>query len=108
MTIRDIIRNGKGRTHGWLVTEYKWNNDESSPWTYHTLYHHGHKMATWRTKDKLTEFVYLSIGWGSVSDQNGMNILFRQFNAPFRFNRAGGACIIYLETGEEIELMNRQ
>lgn len=105
MTIRDIIRNGKGRTHGWVVTEYKWNNDESSPWTYHSLYHHGTRMATWKVNDDngLTEIVSLSLGWGSVSDQNGMNTLFRELGAPYRFNRAGGASIVNYDTGTDIE-----
>ncbi len=34
-----------------------------------------------------------STGWGSVSDQNGVNTAFRTLNLPYRYTRAGGARI---------------
>lgn len=41
----------------------------------------------------------MSIGNGSVSDQGGMNRLFKQLGIPFYYSRKGGADISLLEDG---------
>ena len=43
--------------------------------------------------DGSTSTVFTSTGHGSVSDQGGMNQLFRALDMPFYFSRAGGATI---------------
>lgn len=87
MTIEQIIRNGRGATHGWRVArdQYDWC----------TLVHYSTPMLTWNAK-RPAEHEVLSTGWGSVSDQNGMNTAFRVLDLPFRFDRdqrGGGARI---------------
>lgn len=36
-----------------------------------------------------------NIGWGSATDQQGMNELFRTMDMPYRYHRAGGARIVF-------------
>lgn len=37
-----------------------------------------------------TEFVAYTMGWGSVSDQNGMNAILRRAGIPLVYRRNGG------------------
>lgn len=90
-TIADITRRGRGTSHAWRV--------EASPervtdsWQTHHLYHYGTRMLSWRIARHAgsdygyTELVDYSLGWGSVSDQNGMNTAFRVLDLPYRFDR---------------------
>lgn len=48
--------------------------------------------------DGNVDTVYASTGYGSVSDQNGMNKLFARQAMPFSFSRAGGARINTLQS----------
>jgi hypothetical protein len=94
MTIQDIITRGKGSTHGWRVERDQYDYD----WA--TLVHYSTPMLTWNTK-RPSEHEVLSLGWGSVSDQNGLNTAFRALDLPFRYNRdqrGGGARISDLPT----------
>ena len=87
MTIRQIIERGKGTTHGWRV-----ERDEHD-WC--TLVHYSTPMLLWNAK-RPTEHEVLSIGHGSVSDQNGMNTAARALDLPWRYDRdqrGGGARI---------------
>jgi hypothetical protein len=107
MTIKQIISRGEGWTNGWQVTK---NSDPFTPYSVHCLIHHGTLMARWRhwsrtsESPNLIEYEYLSLGWGSVSDQNGMNIMFRIHGAPYNYSRAGGAYIRHLETFDTLTL----
>jgi hypothetical protein len=57
-----------------------------------TIFHYGTVMLRWTTyPNGLREVDYASTGWGSVSDQGGMNQLFRALGAPLYFSRKGGA-----------------
>jgi hypothetical protein len=59
-----------------------------------TLWHYGTRMLTWNVNDpRDPDYLDYSLGWGSVSDQNGMNTAFRILDIPLYFSRAGGACI---------------
>ena len=90
-TIADITRRGRGTSHAWRV--------EASPervtdsWQTHHLYHYGTRMLSWRIARHAgsdygyTELVDYSLGWGSVSDQNGDNTAFRVLDLPYRFDR---------------------
>ena len=65
------------------------------------LYHHGTMMLQWDidfplSSDKLD----WSLGWGSVSDQNGMNTAFAVLGLPYYFSRKGCASIISLHDRE--------
>lgn len=68
------------------------------------LYHHGTMMLAWdidfpQSSDKLD----WSLGWGSVSDQNGMNVAFRVLDLPYYYSRKGGAHIISLNDRNDVK-----
>jgi hypothetical protein len=85
MTIEQIIRNGNGRAHAWRVER----EDDRE-----TLYHYSTAMLTWNALDPHDENVLdWDLGWGSVSDQNGMNVAFRTLGLPYYYSRANGASI---------------
>lgn len=89
-TIADIIRKGHGTSHAWRV-----ERDRTAPdgWETCELWHYGTRMLTWQSKRHAgsdygyTRLVDCSTGWGSVSDQNGMNTAFRVLDLPYRFDR---------------------
>src|SRR5215211_4540930 len=79
MTIADLIRRGKGRAHAWRV-----ERDGRTA----TLWHYGTAMLTWNVEHPdAPDGLDWSTGWGSVSDQNGMNTAFRVLGLPNRFDR---------------------
>lgn len=81
MTIADIIRRGRGRAHAWRV-----ERDGTTA----TLWHYGTAMLTWNLeRPDDPDALDWSTGWGSVSDQNGMNTAFRVLELPYRFDRDG-------------------
>jgi hypothetical protein len=86
MTIASIITAGKGRSHGWEVREYP-STDEG---TELALVHFGTRLLVWQRITK--EILYKNIGWGSVSDANGINTAFLILDAPYWFlrDRKGG------------------
>ena len=108
MTIAQIIRNGKGQAHAWVVTI-----DPTIGITSHKLWHYGTLMLEWVDGTEDTkEYQYCailtpeltfgaddnpkvildwSLGKGSASDQNGMNVAFKILGIPWRYDRFGGA-----------------
>lgn len=63
------------------------------------VWHYGTLMLEWTVDDENrwdgnVDTVYTSTGHGSVSDQGGMNRLFRALGMPLRYNRAGGSDIV--------------
>ena len=56
------------------------------------LWHYGTRMCRWResVRDGV-EILIANTGYGSVSDQNGMNILFRVLGVDAYYSRKGGA-----------------
>jgi hypothetical protein len=59
-----------------------------------TIRHYGHLMLQFRVDNpRDPNYLFYSTGWGSVSDQGGMNRLFRVLNIPRYFSRAGGSSI---------------
>jgi hypothetical protein len=84
MKISDIIERRKGTAGAWRV---KTTDNGRELWHYTT------RMLVWHDTPHGTELVEHSIGWGSVSDQNGMNTAFRTLNLPYTYKRAGGARI---------------
>lgn len=70
-----------------------------------SVYHYGTCMLTFElqqnkhgqlTWDGNPESVWTNEGRGSVSDQGGLNKIFKHLWMPFRYDRAGGARIVYL------------
>jgi len=79
MTIEELIRTGRARSAGaWRI-----ERDGSVA----TLVHHATPMLRWDVRAPRESHTILSIGWGSVSDQNGMNIAFRALDIPRRYDR---------------------
>jgi hypothetical protein len=97
MTIADIIRNGRGTARAWHV-------ECDGDGTAH-LIHYGTTMLVWNVEDPHDlDVLDWSTGWGSVSDQNGMNAGFRELGLPYLFERdarGGGARITELVRGPE-------
>lgn len=82
-SIASIIQRGRGTAGHWRVI-----HDGT-----HSLYHYGTKMLEWEHTMSGTRMLEQSTGWGSVSDQNGMNTAFRILNLPYRYcrdQRGGG------------------
>lgn len=94
--LADIVSKARGTAGAWRV--------ERSTRTYPgstrevevaTLYHYGTAMLTWQVDNPGCRSVLTTgTGWGSVSDQNGMNIAFRILSLPYWYSRAGGAAIV--------------
>ena len=85
-TIASITAAGRGAAHAWRV--HAWQPANGGPCA--TLYHYSTAMLTWRvdSPDDATVLAY-STGWGSVSDQNGMNTAFKVLGLLYRFDRDG-------------------
>lgn len=80
------------RVGNWhYVDGYEANGDESVTLRY--VYHRGTCMGVLvgnvRTGAEVG-FVSYTMGWGSVSDQNGMNAVLRRAGVPLVYRRNGG------------------
>jgi hypothetical protein len=81
MTLAQIIARGNGRAHAWRV-------ERMDGGTVATLWHYSTPMLTWAIDQPDDPAVLdYGTGWGSVSDQNGMNISFRVLGLALRFDR---------------------
>lgn len=58
------------------------------------VYHYSTLMATWHPDDPRGTFVPVSVGWGSVSDQQGMNQIMRALGVDWYYVRKGGAAYV--------------
>lgn len=101
-SLKDIVQNQKGKAgsgQSWRVDAYPASDGEISSCI---LWHYDTVMLQWNSDDPSDRRVlFTSIGHGSVSDQNGMNIAFRTLGLPYRYDRdikGGGARITELET----------
>jgi hypothetical protein len=79
MKIADIVKRGNGTAGAWRVDRFR---DRC------TLYHYSTEMLKWNPET--FEITYGCTGWGSVSDQNGMNTAFRIIDADYAYRRNGG------------------
>lgn len=104
-TIASIIRRGRGTAHAWRVEHA---GADPHGWETCELWHYSTRMLVWQIKRHAgshygyTRLVEHSIGWGSVSDQNGLNTAaFRVLDLPYRFDRdarGGGARVTELRS----------
>ena len=72
---------------------WRLEKDDDVSW----LWHHGTLMLSWSVIDGQVHIWSASLGWGSVSDQGGMNRAFRALGAPFHYDRderGGGPRIV--------------
>lgn len=85
-TIASIVQNGKGEAgseRSWRVERDPFGDE-----LVRELWHYSHLMLRWNKIDPSDESVLdYHIGWGSVSDQNGMNTAFRVLGLPLRYDR---------------------
>lgn len=105
MTIKDIIVNGKGSagSNGAWKVEPLYSHPEITGHQVYSLWHYSTRMAVWRKTGNRIDYLSLSIGNGSVSDQGGMNTFFRMTGAPhYYYSRKGGARIVNQETNETV------
>lgn len=92
MRIRDLARkDGRAGSEGsWKSQTFTFSNGVEV----REIYHYGHHMLSFRITDPSdTNYLDYSIGWGSVSDQGGMNQLFLTLGLPYYYSRLGGASI---------------
>ena len=83
MTIESIIKAGKGKSHEWEVTHCeRMGNPYGS---FHQLIHFRTTLLEWDHETKA--ITYKNVGWGSVSDANGLNTAFRVLDAEIRMFR---------------------
>lgn len=71
---------------------------------YRTIYHYETAMLTFPIDSEGNpnpETLHMSLGYGSVSDQGGMNRLFRALDVPFYYSRKGGADISLVKDEDE-------
>jgi hypothetical protein len=87
-SIADIVNRGKGKAGAWEVRPSGENRQ--------TLFHYSTAMLSWVEDGREMYVDGYSLGWGSVSDQNGMNTAFKVLGAPYYYQRAGGAQIVSL------------
>ena len=86
----EVVRQGKGTAGAWQVTRA---TDATGTKCY--LYHYSTCMLVWDFYDPANEATLdYSLGWGSVSDQGGMNKVFRELCIPLYYSRKGGAEIV--------------
>lgn len=67
----------------------KWRTQRSADGNAYHLYHYGTEMLRWNHAREVTGWWG---GWGSVSDQEGVNAALRALGSPLRYHRdrAGG------------------
>lgn len=99
MTIAEIVQRGSGHAgHGGAWRVERINGDHSvSPyeaWPVYRLTHYGHHMLTWTENKHGVSVLDMSTGYGSVSDQGGMNTAFRVLGLDYYYSRKGGAQIM--------------
>lgn len=88
--IGDIIARASGTAGAWRV-----QREERDGVQVATLYHYSTPMLSWAVHNpQCGNVLRMGTGWGSRSDQNGMNIAFRILGLPYSFRRAGGAAIV--------------
>lgn len=89
--IREIVRNGRGTAHAWRIVRYTdpgRDRAELCGCDVAELWHYGTRMLRWNVVHPSDPDVLdFDTGWGSVSDQNGMNTAFRELGLPYRFDR---------------------
>lgn len=89
--------------HNWSAED--WTDTEGN--SRRTVYHYSTRMVefvqlSWMTDWSVDEDT-ISLGWGSVSDQNGMNNLIRSYGFRYRRDeRGGGPRVESLLTGQEV------
>ena len=107
-TIANIISNGRGRTHGWRIER----DDPMDPFRPQvTLVHYGTSLLRWNPRRPEDDHTILSTGWGSVSDQNGLNTAFKVLGLPYRMDRdqrGGGARITELVSNGDGHLVRSE
>lgn len=93
--IADIISKASGTAGAWAVKRSTITLRSRRTVEIATLYHHGTSMLDWEVKNPGNRSaLHMFTGWGSVSDQNGMNIAFRILSLPYYYKRTGGAAIV--------------
>lgn|SRR5262245_5608102 len=92
-TLTGIARRGRGKAGAWYITREV--TPSSADITMCHLWHYGTCMLTWRADNPSDEnYLDYSLGWGSKSDQQGMNKVFRELCIPLYYSRKGGAEIV--------------
>ena len=84
-SIASIIKAKKGKAGHWEVFRVIEDDDAEVC----QLYHYSTLMLQWRLIDpKDSNYLEYNDGWGSVSDQNGLNTAFKILGIPLYFARS--------------------
>lgn len=94
--IADIVSKARGTAGTWRVERSTITTPGSDREVQvATLYHYSTPMLRWQVDNPgCRSILTMGTGWGSVSDQSGMNTAFRILSLPYLFRRAGGAAIV--------------
>ena len=88
-SLQSIIQKRKGKAGNWRVEQVTRDSDHVRCCQ---LWHYSTRMLEWRELNpRDTDYLFYSLGWGSVSDQRGMNTAFRLLDLQLYYSRAGGA-----------------
>ena len=85
MKLADIGDLTTFRSSGKVRTVGRWSFYDNDN-TERVVYHYGTEMGRFAMEDSVWYFVPTSVGWGSVSDQQGMNKILSGFGWVYRRN----------------------
>ena len=98
-SIASIVKAGKGTAGHYGSWRCETNSDG-----YVSLRHYGREMLAWRSSGDLQpdEIVCVSVGWGSVSDQGGVNKALKVlgFDHLVYYSRNGGYAHYAMYSGQ--------
>jgi hypothetical protein len=92
--IKDLTARGKGNVKAGNWSRQVYKRDDDRGLVVH-IFHYGTRMLTYTEEpDGSADVISWSLGWGSVTDQGGMNKIFKALHVPFYYRRKGGAAIV--------------
>lgn len=83
-----------GNAHWSIVKAYAYDDKGNETSHEYRLFHLGTHMLTWEVdRAGKRHALYMSTGWGSVTDQQIMNAVFDELKLPYYYSRRNGAHI---------------
>lgn len=86
-SIESIVRARKGTAGAWRVTRVVNSEGSALIDDVFQLWHYGTCMLEWHESEMGATLTRVNTGWGSVSDQNGVNKALRVLGMNMRYRR---------------------
>lgn len=96
-SIESIVRARKGTAGAWRIARVVNREGSALMDDVFQLWHYGTCMLEWHESEMGCTLTHTDTGWGSVSDQNGVNKALRVLGINMRYHRdmrGGGARIV--------------